>query len=217
MLGARVNARALRSARSHRLLSTRNIAAPDSSAEMLASLRQLMRYTAQPVSVVSTSLASPGSVEAGTHNHGATLSSFSSTSFNPALVAFSLRLPSRLATAFLEHEGARFQVHLLEAGQEELAKLFARQHVGDAEGGFTAESFRQLRTSALGTLDCQIASTLHLDQMQPDFAEEPSGKAVEVRSCLFVARVLQVAVGDVGGRPLVWHNQQYTSIASKAE
>ncbi|KAG7571325.1 hypothetical protein FFLO_00677 [Filobasidium floriforme] len=55
-------------------------------------LRNVMRSVPQPVAIVITRL------EDGTH-HGATLSSFTSISLSPPLVSFSLRLPSRLATA----------------------------------------------------------------------------------------------------------------------
>ena len=70
-------------------------------------LRSLLRDTAQPVAVV-TALMDPdishktkaGSSPTRPHFHGATLSSFSSISMDPhPLVAFSLRIPSRMATS----------------------------------------------------------------------------------------------------------------------
>jgi len=107
-------------------------------------LRQLMRQVAQPVAVVTCTLP-PSAVP----NHGATLSSLSSISLSPPLVAFSLRLPSTLA-AFLQppkgggcgfascsmsasvplppvQELPKFTVHLLGAEQEAVARAFARQ------------------------------------------------------------------------------------------
>jgi len=63
-------------------------------------------------------------------DHGATVSSFVSIALSPQpLVAFALRLPSRLAT-FLQnasHEKPTFRIHLLGQDQEQLARAFARQ------------------------------------------------------------------------------------------
>lgn len=107
-------------------------------------LRQLMRQVAQPVAVVTCSLP-PSSLP----NHGATLSSLSSISLSPPLVAFSLRLPSTLASYLQPPKGGgcgfascsmsaivplppvqelpRFTVHLLSGEQEAVARAFARQ------------------------------------------------------------------------------------------
>lgn len=180
-------------------------------ADILPALRHLLRHTAQPVSVITANLSYPASA-IHRHDHGATLSSFSSISFNPPLVAFSLRLPSRLANAFLQQgtpSRARFHVHLLEHGQEDLARLFARQvQKGDH---FPVHTFEQLEAGALGTLECELAHTVHLDELSK---ERPlTGQQSEVKSCLFVAQVLDVRPGHkVKGRPLVWHDQQYRPV-----
>lgn len=199
---------------------------------LLPTLRHLLRHTAQPVSVITANLSFPAS-SIHKHDHGATLSSFSSISFNPPLVAFSLRLPSRLANAFTSHgdqdkinssETAYFHVHLLERQQEDLARLFARQqqaHQAQAEGdqvdGFPIQAFEALRDGALGILECQLAHTVHLDELDSKKSDiqikgAPQQQS-EVKSCLFIARVLDVKLGaQVKGKPLVWHDQQYRAV-----
>ncbi len=103
-----------------------------------------MRQVAQPVAIVTCSLP-PSTLP----NHGATLSSLSSISLSPPLVAFSLRLPSTLASFLQPPKGGgcgfascsmsaavplppvqelpKFTVHLLSGEQEAVARAFARQ------------------------------------------------------------------------------------------
>ncbi|WFD31885.1 hypothetical protein MSPP1_002925 [Malassezia sp. CBS 17886] len=124
-------------------------------------IRELMRSSAQPVAIVSAFL--PGEqceVDAAeserarengipvprspppTHIHAATLSSFTTVSLSPPLVAFSIRIPSRLADAL--YAGAtipagasrppadarerrpHFLVHLLSDKQTALSTYFAQ-------------------------------------------------------------------------------------------
>ncbi|CDZ96430.1 FMN-binding split barrel [Phaffia rhodozyma] len=62
---------------------------------LAASLKGLMRRVPQPVSIATVSVSHPSP-----HFHGATLSSLTSIALAPLpLVAFSIRLPSRLASA----------------------------------------------------------------------------------------------------------------------
>ncbi len=74
---------------------TRSFSATISTEETVKNdFRDLMRRAAQPVAVV-TALT-----REGYRYHGATLSSFTSIALDPTpLVAFSLRMPSRLASA----------------------------------------------------------------------------------------------------------------------
>lgn len=121
------------------------------TAESALRLRQLMRHVAQPVAVVTVELAVGHSLEPVGQasqprvHHGATISSLSSISLSPPLVSFSLRLPSRLASALLStpyslsaaERGAtssstsaiprRFRIYLLSSQQEGSASTFARQ------------------------------------------------------------------------------------------
>ena len=78
---------------------------PQASAALGESIRKLMRTSAQPVAVIAAFLPLekdehgeplPGQDR---HIHAATLSSFTTVSLAPPLVAFSLRLPSRLVDA----------------------------------------------------------------------------------------------------------------------
>ena len=94
-------------------------------------LRHLMIHCAQPVAVVTTRLpqhhqgraqryeeAGAGTNRQGERDslhefHGATISSFSSIAMHPhPLVAFSLQLPSRLASALHAHAPFRIDTHL---------------------------------------------------------------------------------------------------------
>ncbi|WWC91276.1 uncharacterized protein L201_006219 [Kwoniella dendrophila CBS 6074] len=61
-------------------------------------LREVMRNVAQPVAVAVTSVPSTSTLYGKSKYHGATLTSFTSLTLYPfPLVAFSLRLPSRMA------------------------------------------------------------------------------------------------------------------------
>ncbi|GAA6050649.1 hypothetical protein JCM3770_000872 [Rhodotorula araucariae] len=168
--------------------------------------RELFRRVAQPVAVITARIPS-SSPAAGApapgrqgeldgtelHNHGATLSSLSSISLSPPLVAFSLRLPSRLA-AFLspplgsaKPAPAPFRVHLLSTAQEPLARAFARQAPLPARAqpsppppppspgsaaepdppatSFAPELFEALERGALGALDCRVVHTVPLSTL----------------------------------------------------
>jgi len=95
-----------------------------------------MRSVAQPVAVITANLQDPTKLHEP--DHGATVSSFVSIAMAPTpLVAFALRLPSRLATHLTqthipeahptEGHPPNFQIHLLSSTQEDLARSFARQ------------------------------------------------------------------------------------------
>ncbi|KDE06221.1 hypothetical protein MVLG_03499 [Microbotryum lychnidis-dioicae p1A1 Lamole] len=102
------------------------------------SLRHAMRSVAQPVAVVTIPL---DPTRPNVDTHGATLSSLSSISLSPPIVAFSLRLPSKLATYLMDSNGGSssrskdgtvrpsktMRIHLLSHQQEDLARIFAGQ------------------------------------------------------------------------------------------
>lgn len=119
-------------------------------------LRETMRSTSQPVSVVSvhiptTSTSSSSSSSSSSKssssitttttieledNHGATLSSLSSVSLKPPIISFSIRTPSRLATYLTSNSTPltsksstriSLTVNLLSASQREVAQVFSRQ------------------------------------------------------------------------------------------
>ena len=108
-------------------------------------IRALLREMAQPVAVVTSfmptssapSPSTPSSTQVSSIPsafHGATLSSFTSISMAPHhLVAFSLRVPSRMATALAELSSAaapsspaHMVINLLAAPQAHAAVLFSR-------------------------------------------------------------------------------------------
>ncbi|PWN19021.1 hypothetical protein BCV69DRAFT_300804 [Microstroma glucosiphilum] len=96
------------------------------SKDVAAQIRALMRQSAQPVAIITAFLPpasaskSKGSASEGSSTivgeeeeadrgeallvHGATLSSLTTVSLDPPRVAFSLKLPSRMADALLHHQ-----------------------------------------------------------------------------------------------------------------
>ena len=102
--------------------------------QLSSSIRALMRSSAQPVAVITTLLPPIHDAPTSVHAHGATLSSFTTVSLDPPLVAFSLQTPSRLADALVPPttspahaaSGAHFVVNVLSAGQTVEAAGFSK-------------------------------------------------------------------------------------------
>lgn len=97
-----------------------------------------MRNTAQPVAIVTTYMKDANRPQRSSRLvHGATLSSFTSVSLDPPLVAFSLKTPSRLAEALVdgstaesssintENAEAHFVISILSDAQVDIAKAFS--------------------------------------------------------------------------------------------
>lgn len=93
------------------------------------------------------------------HVHGMTASSFSSVSLEPPLVLVCLAQESR--TRELVAQAGHFAVNILSAGQEEIARSFARQgikpfdtvpHAAGAHGA-------PLLTGSLAWLECRTVQT----------------------------------------------------------
>ncbi|EIN09670.1 hypothetical protein PUNSTDRAFT_143157 [Punctularia strigosozonata HHB-11173 SS5] len=147
-----------------------------------AALRDLLRQTAQPVAVVTALLPPPTSVTSSQPlYHGATLSSFTSVALDPhPLVAFSLRVPSRMASSLSHFFPSsppsspttsstprtdltpHLVINLLSASQSSLAHTFARADPAhapfDAPGvhyDLTSDGLPVLR-GALGALSCSL-------------------------------------------------------------
>lgn len=124
-------------------------------------------------------------------DHGATISSFVSIALHPTpLVAFALRLPSRLATFLNSQQQASsssstsstssdhrhaptFKIHLLSEEQEDVARAFARQAPLPSKAmpsssspqihePFPPELFSKLNATSLGSLECSLAGDLPL-------------------------------------------------------
>ena len=203
---------------------------PSTSSSTL--LRQLMRSVAQPVAVITVPLSSSKGKEkqlSDPHDHGATLSSLSSISLSPPLVAFSLRLPSRLATYLIPPPSTppstppKLRVHLLSGSQEAVARAFARQAPLPAPAApspppssptpsepFPPTLFQELESDSLGHLDCVIVSSTDLPQFG---GEETKGDGP--KSHLFIAKVEEAKVrsteeGERGS--LVYWEQGYHTV-----
>ncbi|PCH44463.1 hypothetical protein WOLCODRAFT_123625 [Wolfiporia cocos MD-104 SS10] len=155
-------------------------------------LRALLRETAQPVAVVTSLMPlpsespHPSAASPTSRFHGATLSSFSSIALHPhPLVAFSLRIPSRLATSLksahatcpsssssspstpdppVRHAPAQAHmvVNLLSATQADVAVRFSQPHrFPDPFAGvphrLSADGLPVL-DGALGALSCTLVA-----------------------------------------------------------
>jgi flavin reductase (DIM6/NTAB) family NADH-FMN oxidoreductase RutF len=95
------------------------------------SIRALMRASAQPVAVITSLLPpeqlSPSTPSTSSYVHGATLSSFSTISLDPPLLAFSLQTPSRMADALqVKYKEAHFVVNILSDKQSDEAAKFSK-------------------------------------------------------------------------------------------
>lgn len=196
-------------------------------------LRALLRNTAQPVAVV-TSILPQTSKEAV--YHGATLSSFTSISMDPyPLVAFALRIPSRMAASLkATHPGhpSHMVVNLLSAEQGSVAMAFSRPdiytHPFTTVPYTLTEDGLPVITGSLGAVSCKLVSTalpLHdlgylkrggeLGKEVP----EPTQAKEGVVSELFIAQVTRVEnvnAGDVKASsrlPLLYYRREYTTVS----
>jgi flavin reductase (DIM6/NTAB) family NADH-FMN oxidoreductase RutF len=209
------------------LLTRAHTRSSSSSPDVKSSLRTLLRSTAQPVAIVTALL--PGGAP-----HGATLSSFSSIALDPhALVAFSLRVPSRLARAL--SAGSPLVVNVLSAAQAPLAHRFARADLfprpfDDAPHTLTPAGVPVL-DGVLGALSCTLVSAawpLHdlpkLDRANQHHAltSDDPWDGEGVASELFIASVTHVERAppaeaeedsDPSTLPLLYHRRRYTTTA----
>jgi len=114
---------------------------PETSPDELSdSIKSLMRISAQSVGVITSYTNGPSPSSTSTKEqdrlvHGATLSSFTTVSLQPPIVAFSLRTPSRLADALLSpvksptsstSTPAHFIINILSSSQASIASSFAK-------------------------------------------------------------------------------------------
>ena len=200
-------------------------------------LRSLLRETAQPVAVV-TALMDPdiphktrtGSSPSRTRFHGATLSSFSSISMDPhPLVAFSLRIPSRMATSLTSaHTTASSPAHLviniLSERQARTALCFSRADLypepfAAVPHTLTEEGLPVLDGS-VGAMSCRlVAASWPLHDLQTLAGEVKDQRAVwegqGVASELFIAEVVRVERTSLPegeeARPLLYHRRGYVT------
>ncbi|KAJ1306886.1 hypothetical protein OPQ81_007871 [Rhizoctonia solani] len=173
-----------------------------SHSDVVLNLRNLMRSSAQPVTVMTTRLN-----DAKQTCHGAVLSSFTSVGFDPfPLVAFAIRKPSRLADALHANKLAQPSsvhgiINILADHQSEISKLFSRPDLyaqpfnsvayGEQEG-------MPILEETIGALSCSVVTSLPLTRgvlnnfglfpVGSNETTEPAGQSSE----LFLARVIQV-------------------------
>ncbi|KAH9046571.1 flavin reductase like domain-containing protein [Lactarius hengduanensis] len=209
-------------------------------------MRALLRETAQPVAVVTSLMPSPDPARRShspSNFHGATLSSFTSISMSPHhLVAFSLRVPSRMATTLarlpLEASSPRphMVINLLAAPQARVATLFSRPDLHplpfedpEIQWSLSPDGFPVLH-GCLGALSCRVVGApwpLHDLVALGDSLTRKAEEAVDVgdvQSELFIAQVMRVEdvpqaedlVDDtLRTLPLVYHRRGYTTTSER--
>ncbi|PIL24915.1 hypothetical protein GSI_12802 [Ganoderma sinense ZZ0214-1] len=195
-------------------------------------LRSLLRETAQPVAVL-TALMDPNiphKTASSPRFHGATLSSFSSISMDPhPLVAFSLRIPSRMATSLTSaHTTASSPAHLvvniLSERQARAAVCFSRADLypepfASVPHTLTEEGLPVL-DECVGAMSCRlVAASWPLHDLQTLAGEGKDERAVwegeGVASELFIAEVVRVERTSLPEgeelRPLLYHRRTYAT------
>jgi flavin reductase (DIM6/NTAB) family NADH-FMN oxidoreductase RutF len=187
-------------------------------------LRSLLRETAQPVAVVTSNLQ-----HSPTH-HGATLSSFTSIAMDPhPLISFSLRIPSRMATALKaadSHSKSHMVINVLSAAQESTAVRFSRPDLYPEPFSsipyLLSEEGLPVLEGCLGALSCRLVKgswPLHdldfIEGRSTESAEREEGNGAT--SELFLARVIRVeTLPFIGGDhlrtlPLLYHRRAYAT------
>lgn len=208
-------------------------------------LRELLRATAQPVAVVTSHYPLDGASEVDACEesprtfHGATLSSFTSIALDPhPLVAFSLRIPSRMATSLKQlmvtssspspqtpkRKGrevrADFVVNLLSSTQASVAHTFARADLFPdpfriVPHALTSDGLPVLEGS-LGALSCNLVSHMPLEDLVEKDEDAEEKRKDGLISELFISRVLRVesvGIRDPGESvlPLLYHHRRYAT------
>jgi len=195
-------------------------------------LRALLRETAQPVAVV-TSLMPNARDASSPPFHGATLSSFSSIAMDPhPLVAFSLRIPSRMATSLKNAHvdlPSHMVINVLSAQQADVAVKFSRVDLHprpfDSTPHFLTEEGLPVIEGSLGALSCKlIASSWPLHDLgllrSRDAGREANWNGAGIASELFIAQVVRVEAlrnpeeqeESLRTLPLLYHRRGYATV-----
>ncbi len=152
-------------------------------------LRQVMRQWTTGVAVVTARSAG--------EQHGMTVSSFTSISLDPPLIAISLAQNAR--THRLVANSGQFAVTILSADQQDLSERFAGR-TSDAEDRFDGLAYFELVSGAplipggLAWLDCRVAAQLQAGN-----------------NTVFLGEVLAVKNGP-GGSPLLYYDRNYQQL-----
>lgn len=194
-------------------------------------VRTLLRETAQHVAVVTSSSGSLAQSASQHPYHGATLSSFTSIALDPfPLVAFSLRIPSRMAASLKTSPTdppPSLVVNLLSANHASTAIIFSRPDLYPDPFSIVDYTLNEegtpLISKTLGALSCRLVSVLPLHDLEflqgpKEVADViPAAKGSSLMSELFIARVTRVErriaeEGDISSSlPLIYHRRGYTS------
>ena len=189
-------------------------------------LRALLRETAQPVAVV-TSFMQPNSSSTSHTFHGATLSSFTSIAMDPyPLIAFALRMPSRMASSLdvaQPNLASHIVVNLLSVEQASISVKFSRPDLYPEPFSSIPYSLSEeglpIIDGSLGAISCKLVSKaipLHdLELLKGESSREMTKLLEDCPSSkLFIAHVTRVESSPSDNEdslPLLYHRRQYTS------
>jgi flavin reductase (DIM6/NTAB) family NADH-FMN oxidoreductase RutF len=196
-------------------------------------LKEVLRDSAQSVAIVTSHM--PLEKRVGPHSkfHGATLSSFSSIALDPhPLVAFSLRMPSRMATSLQNVDCSKpshMVINILSACQASTAVRFANARLHPYPFAETRYSLTEdglpILYDSLGAISCKLVSLskpLHdLDALEVGGGKQRGKEwtGPGVASELFIARAVRVEkvlTDDVNNplrtSPLLYHRQGYGTV-----
>ena len=165
---------------------------PEAVAATGEALRKALRDVASPVVVVTT--------EAPDGPRGATIGSFTSVSLDPPLVSFSVTHGTQMHDALAATDV--FAVHLLEAGQADLAAHFAIPDLGsDAQlapfSHTRAPGVPPLLDGALGVLLCHTTARVEAGD-----------------HTLYLGEVTELIPGRPG-QPLLYYRQSYRGVGEE--
>lgn len=224
----RIIAFARRTQQSAVLKRAYNVAShPTPSKALELAMRDLMVHNVQNVAIITTRIEEEAHEHGGStppHYHGATISSFSSVAMHPyPTIAFSLRLPSRLAVALRTSKNRHsypviphMTVNFLSLLQAELALKFSRPDLfpapfSDTQFSLTKEGQPILHNS-VGIISCVVIRSFRLDFHEPKGFEEGTSE-------MFIARVIRIEQnrgpeskgGDLNN-PLVYYRRLFGTV-----
>ena len=197
-------------------------------------LKGVLRESAQSVAIVTSHMPLESRTGPYSEFHGATLSSFSSIALDPyPLVAFSLRMPSRMATSLQNADYSKpshMVINILSACQASTAIRFANARLhphpfAESRYSLTEDGLPILHDS-LGAISCKLVlppKPLHdldaFDVEGGNLGEKKGWNDSGVASELFIARAVRVEkvqVDDVNNPlrtlPLIYHHQGYGTV-----
>jgi len=200
---------------------------PTPSKALELAMRDLMVHNVQNVAIVTTRMEEEAHEHGGStppRYHGATISSFSSVAMHPyPTIAFSLRLPSRLAVVLRTSKNRysypvipHMTVNFLSSLQADLALKFSRPDLfpapfSDTQFALTEEGQPVLHNS-VGTISSVVLRSFRLDFHEPKRFEEGTSE-------MFIARVVRIEQnrgpehtgGDLNS-PLVYYRRLFGTV-----